>query len=99
MIGQVELAFRVAAGLFVIVAPTLLFLGLWRGLEVLQDDELVECARAGEFDSTSSSNTPHGFATTVLPDSNDAVTCEGCGTPNLTDATYCQECLGKLSSP
>lgn len=29
MVGQFELAFRAATGLFVIVAPTLIFLGLW----------------------------------------------------------------------
>ena len=32
-LGQLELAARVLAGLFVIVAPTLLFLGLWHGLQ------------------------------------------------------------------
>lgn len=96
MIGQVELALRVAAGLFVIVAPTLLFLGLWRGLERLQDDELVERVRAGEFDSSPS----NGMTPSLLPgDDADRRACDSCGTPNLGDATYCQECLGKLSSP
>mgnify|MGYP000173940181 CR=1 FL=1 len=95
MIGQVELALRVAAGLFVIVAPTLLFLGLWRGLELLQDDDLVERVRDGEFDSPSTGMTP-----SVFPDSGgDTRTCQSCGTPNLADARFCQECLGKLSSP
>ena len=41
-VGEVVLAARVAAGLFVIVAPTLLFLALWRGLQALNDDDLVQ---------------------------------------------------------
>jgi len=96
MIGQFELAVRVGATLFVIVAPTLLFLGLWRGLEVMQDDELVARVRDGEFDSATTSMMP-----SVLPggDADRTTTCEGCGTPNLADARFCQECLGRLSSP
>lgn len=98
MVGQLELAFRVAMGLFVIVAPTLLFLGLWRGLEALKDDELIERAQAqGDF---SSSPSPSEVASSLLPDTDrDLTTCQDCGTPNTTDATYCQECLRKLSSP
>lgn len=97
MVGQMELAFRLAVGLFVIVAPTLLFLGLWRGLEAMKDDELIERARAeGGFSSPS----PTDIAASMLPDADsEATTCESCGAPNLTDATYCQECIGKLSSP
>lgn len=33
--------FRVAIALFVICAPTLLFLGLWHGLTALRDDDLA----------------------------------------------------------
>jgi len=96
MIGQVELALRVAAGLFVVVAPTLLFLGLWRGLELLQDDALVERVRDGEFDSPTTAPRPSMFPD---DDGGNPRTCQSCGTPNLGDARFCQECLGKLSSP
>ncbi|MGQ5514854.1 hypothetical protein [Halococcus saccharolyticus] len=37
-----DLLFRVLVGVFVCVAPTVLFLGLWNGLQRMQDGELVE---------------------------------------------------------
>lgn len=37
-----ELLFRVLVAAFVCIAPTVLFLGLWRGLHWMQDDELTE---------------------------------------------------------
>lgn len=37
-----NLLFRVLVGAFVCVAPSLLFLGLWHGLQRMQDGELVE---------------------------------------------------------
>ena len=96
MVGQVELAFRLAAAAFVIVAPTLLFLGLWRGLEAMRDDELIERARReGHLDSSPpTSPVPDG----LVPDlaGSDTVVCEACGTGNVAEATYCQSCLEKL---
>jgi hypothetical protein len=95
MVGQVELAARVAMGLFVIVAPTLLFMGLWRGLEAMKDEELIERAREHESVSTSPTS---GLAPSMFPDTGtETRTCDSCGTPNVADATYCQECLSKLS--
>lgn len=103
-LGQVELAIRVIAGLFVIVAPTLLFLGLWRGLEAMRDDELIEQAhqRAETMDQ---SRTDADWPVDALTDDQasplsetamSVVTCGTCGTPNMRDATYCQECLTEL---
>jgi hypothetical protein len=37
-----DVLFRVLVAAFVCVAPTVLFLGLWRGLKRMQNDELVE---------------------------------------------------------
>lgn len=37
-----NLLFRVLVGVFVCIAPTMLFLGLWHGLQRMQDGELVE---------------------------------------------------------
>ena len=103
-LGQVELALRVIAGLFVIVAPTLLFLGLWRGLEAMRDDELIQQVhqRAEMRDQPSTRHTLS--ADTLLDDESSplsetslsVVTCDTCGTPNIQDATYCQECLTEL---
>lgn len=96
--GELELALRVAAGLFVVVAPTLLFLGLWRGLMRLRDEDLIE--RMRRMEGTASPSPPtSGVVSAVLPDESDrpAVVCEACGTPNPAGMTYCHECLGTLS--
>ena len=37
-----NLLFRVLVGAFVCIAPSLLFLGLWHGLQRMQDGEFVE---------------------------------------------------------
>ena len=37
-----ETLFRVLVGAFVCVAPTALFIGFWRGLQRMQNGELVE---------------------------------------------------------
>ncbi|EMA20783.1 zinc ribbon domain-containing protein [Haloarcula argentinensis] len=103
-LGQVELALRVIAGLFVIIAPTLLFLGLWRGLEAMRDDELIQQAhqRAEMRDQPSAG--PDWSTDTLLADESSplsetkmsVVTCSTCGTPNVQDASYCQSCLTEL---
>ncbi|WP_336336225.1 DUF7577 domain-containing protein [Haloarcula brevis] len=101
-LGQVELALRVVAGLFVIVAPTLLFLGLWRALDAMRDDELIQQVnrRAETMDQSSADpEWPVDALTDDSPLSDTApsvVTCGACGTPNIRDATYCQECLTEL---
>jgi hypothetical protein len=101
-LGQVELALRVVAGLFVIVAPTLLFLGLWRGLEAMRDDELIQQVhqRAETMDQQSGDPERPVDALTDGPSLSEpappVVTCSACGTPNMRDATYCQECLTEL---
>ncbi|AEM55654.1 hypothetical protein HISP_00085 [Haloarcula hispanica N601] len=103
-LGQVELALRVIAGLFVIVAPTLLFLGLWRGLEAMRDDELIQQVhhRAEMRDQSPTRadwpvDTLTGDEASPLSETNmSVVTCGTCGTPNMQDASYCQECLTEL---
>ncbi|MDT3434014.1 zinc ribbon domain-containing protein [Haloarcula sp. 1CSR25-25] len=103
-LGQVELALRVIAGLFVIVAPTLLFLGLWRGLEAMRDDELIEqvTQRAETMDRSGAGRDrpvdvlTDGSASPLSETDLSIVTCGACGTPNMQDASYCQECLTEL---
>jgi len=101
-LGQVELAFRVLTGLFVIVVPTLLFLGLWRALEAMRDDELIEQVqqRAETMErspSGSLSAAPSPGRDASAPTHSSLVRCGACGTPNMRDATYCQECLSELA--
>jgi hypothetical protein len=88
-VGEVVLAARVAAGLFVIVAPTLLFLALWRGLQAMKDDELVQRVqqRADGMDQTRSP------LTAPVPST---VPCPHCGTGNRRDVSYCRDCLASL---
>ncbi|MBV0902336.1 zinc ribbon domain-containing protein [Haloarcula salina] len=101
-LGQVELAFRVLTGLFVIVAPTLLFLGLWHALEAMRDDELIEQVqqRAETMEQSPSgplSVAPSPGRATSSPTDSTLARCGACGTPNMGDATYCQECLAELA--
>lgn len=102
-LGQVELALRVIAGLFVIVAPTLLFLGLWRGLEAMRDDELIQQVHQRSEMRDQSPTGPDWPADVLTEEASplsetglSAVTCDTCGTPNMEDASYCQECLTEL---
>ena len=99
-IGQIELAFRVAAGLFVIVAPTLLFLGLWKGLMRLRDDDLVERMRRMEGRASPSPPTSGVVASAVSAlgeNGRPTVVCDSCGTQNRAGMDYCGECLAALA--
>jgi len=91
-VGQLELAARVLAGLFVIVTPTLLFLGLWHGLQSMRDDALVQRVqqRVETSDEAALSLSP-----TPSPDS-PVQTCPNCGTTNRDDVGYCRQCLSPL---
>ncbi|WP_254272761.1 DUF7577 domain-containing protein [Haloarcula marina] len=102
-LSQLELALRVALGLFVIVAPTLLFLALWRGLEAMRDDELIERAqqRAQRMEGSGSEWRLDATAVTAAVTGDDpvpegTVACPSCGVRNRSDVTYCQQCLNKL---
>ncbi|MDS0260240.1 zinc ribbon domain-containing protein [Haloarcula sp. S1CR25-12] len=91
-LGQVELAARVAAGLFVVVAPTLLFLALWRGLQSMQDDALVERVRQRAERSDES-----GLALVPTPSAESpTVSCPNCGAGNRDGVAYCRQCLAPL---
>lgn len=96
-----ELLARLLVALFVITAPTVLYLGLLRGLEKLRDDALL--VRLAESDET-----PQEVSATAAraldrrPPSvekrrrNDAASCSDCGERNMVGARYCQECLGEI---
>lgn len=98
-IGQIELAFRVAVGSFVILAPTLLFLGLWKGLMRLRDEALIERVRRMEgHGSPSPATSPVTASAAGAIDENQqtGVDCEACGASNLGGMRYCRECFGTL---
>lgn len=101
--GTYELVGRLAVAVFVIVTPTLLFLGLVRALERLRDDDLInEWARSQGHDRDL---TDHDDVFGVLAagvvigsDRSSSVRCPACGVTNRTDMRYCQECLSRLPS-
>lgn len=103
--GTYALLGRLAVAGFVMIAPTLCFLGLVRGLERLRDDDLInEWARRrgenveGEF--TEQDDVLAVLANEIGVDAGESSTvrCPACGTPNRAGVTFCHECQGRLRS-
>ncbi|WP_435152345.1 hypothetical protein [Haladaptatus sp. DFWS20] len=99
-----ETVFRVLVAGVLTVAPTLLFLGLWRGLMALRDDDLVNRTMNGEFGPVSDSLIHPDFfgfsgGGRNIPASNrvfESVRCRACETENPSYADYCGNCLEKI---
>ncbi|WP_293032202.1 zinc ribbon domain-containing protein [Natronococcus sp.] len=93
---------RLALAAFVTIAPTILFLGLVRGLERLQNDALVlELRQQGTLEPS-----PDDDVLAVLADGlefdraeGSGLQCPTCGEPNGSDERYCPECLARFSGP
>lgn len=95
-----ELAFRLGTAAFVIVAPTLMFLGLWHLLLRMRNGELVERVMADERVAEEWSG--EDFAT-PLPVTGAGGTaaasgnaCPNCGASNASAARFCGNCLTRL---
>ena len=89
--GTFELAVRLAVATVAVVGPTLLFLGLWRFLMWLRDDELVKAlAQRGVVDA------PDPSPADVLAGASGGSECGNCGTVNLRGASVCRDCLSSL---
>ncbi|AGB39461.1 zinc ribbon domain-containing protein [Natronococcus occultus] len=98
--GSYGIVGRLALAAFVSVAPTLLFLGLVRGLERLRDDALLLELRHREDVDVS----PNDDVLDVLADGlefdradRSEYRCPSCETPNDSNARYCRECLAQLA--
>ena len=95
-----EVAFRLLVAGFVIVAPTLLFLGLLRGLNRLSRDRLVDRALDrvnGATPRLSTDSMPFAAGSVApRPSSRESVTCAACGRENPRFASFCDDCLGSL---
>jgi hypothetical protein len=97
-----DLVFRLLVALFVITAPTVLFLGLMRGLEKLRDDALLlrlaESDDAPQDVSTAAARAldREPIRTDGQGHTADEVACSTCGESNMLGARYCQACLGEL---
>lgn len=106
-----SLALRLLVACFVIASPTLLYLGLLRGLEKLRDDALlmrlaesddapqnVSSAAAETLDKGPIRADGHGSNAEDDPvPTADSFVCSTCGESNMTGARYCQDCLGELN--
>ena len=93
---------RLAMAAFVMIAPTILFLGLVRGLEKLRNDAfLVEWARKQNADPDELVNddvlavVARGAG--IDADESALGRCPNCGVSNRSDVAYCRECLSRLS--
>ncbi|WP_227356794.1 zinc ribbon domain-containing protein [Haladaptatus salinisoli] len=100
-----ETIFRVLVGGVLSVAPTILFLGLWRGLMALRDDDLINRTMSGEFGTI-----PESPISAMMFGRNAAgresapanvarierVRCPSCAEPNTSYAAFCRNCLEKL---
>ncbi|MDF9747014.1 DUF7577 domain-containing protein [Natrinema salsiterrestre] len=102
--GPYETLGRLAVAAFVMIAPTLCFLGLIRGLERLRDDDLINewaRTRGADHDVTERDDVLAVVARGVgiQTDDSSTVRCPACGTRNRADVSFCHGCQGRLGSP
>jgi hypothetical protein len=98
-----EVVFRLAVAALVIVMPSVLFVGFYRGMLMLRDDRLIERVYDGhrrkggglapeEFVPDRMAP-KEGRAAVPTPET---VACPSCGAPNPEGVTFCQECLERV---
>jgi hypothetical protein len=91
-----ELLFRLAVAVFVIVTPTLMFLGLVRLLERMRDEDLLyRLMSEDELRKIERSHSLAGFVEEVTA-SPGGTRCPECGTINAVDMRTCFECGARL---
>lgn len=97
--GTLETVWRLAVAGFVMIAPTLLFLGLVRGLEKLRDDAFID-RWVQEQGHEIEDDVLTVVASGIGLESNDASSprCPACGAANASSARYCRDCLSRLPS-
>ncbi|MFC6724456.1 zinc ribbon domain-containing protein [Halobium palmae] len=91
---------RVAMAAALSVLPSVLFLGLWKGLMRLRDDDLVD-RLSDEWDEpyVGPSIVPRSVVPgkgREVPTRVDFVPCGECGAPNAEGSRYCHECLSRV---
>jgi hypothetical protein len=98
-----EIVFRLAVAALVIVMPTILFVGFYRGMLMLRDDRLIERVYDGHRRRGGSLAPTEFVPDRAAPERGtpdlaavEGVPCPDCGTPNPRDVTFCQSCLEKL---
>lgn len=92
-----ELFFRLAVAVFVIVTPTLMFLGLVRLLDRMRDEDLIyRLMTEEELRQVERSHSLAGFVEEVAGTSAGAVRCPDCGTVNAVGMRSCYDCDARL---
>ncbi|ACV47729.1 MULTISPECIES: DUF7577 domain-containing protein [Halomicrobium] len=92
MISTAELAIRLLTFLFVLVAVPLSFVLMFRFLDYIAMDGLIEEYRTGG----SSPVRDRGQLNAYFEASEAATTCPRCGAANGEDYTYCHTCQASL---
>ena len=99
--GSYALLGHLSLAAFVMIAPTLCFLGLTRGLERLRDDDLIdEWARMHGHTEHNVTDHDDVFAAVTneqdIEPSGSSAQCSVCGTRNRAGVTYCHGCQHRL---
>ena len=98
-LGTVEIVSRLAVAAFVMIAPTLLFLGLVRGLEKLRDDAFIDRwlqEQGHEIEDDVLTVVAGGIG--IESGDSSSRRCPACGAANDPTARYCRNCLSRLPS-
>lgn len=91
------MAFRLAVAIFVIVMPTLMFLGLVRLLESMGDEELIyRLLTEEELRQVERSHSLASFVEEVTGTDSNTFRCPSCGTINAVGMKTCHECGANL---
>jgi len=87
-----EAVYALLVTLVIAVLPTLLFLGLWHGLQYMRDDELIDRLK----DDHDTVGSRRGLMSDGPIATSSGVQCPSCGTSNRPGMEYCQQCLDEL---
>lgn len=97
--GTLPILGRIAVAVFVMITPTLLFLGLVRGLERLRDDAFIDRwlqEQGHEIEDDVLSVLASGIG--IEAESSSSNRCPACGVANAPEVRYCRNCLSRLPS-
>jgi hypothetical protein len=98
---MVEGALNAIVLLVLVFVPALSFLGLFRLIDYVADDELVARVENGEFQSGSPAKRERAVrqqqSGEVRRSDTDGTRCRECGLDNWDGATYCRNCLQELA--
>ncbi|MFC6717867.1 zinc ribbon domain-containing protein [Natrialbaceae archaeon GCM10025810] len=99
--GTLTTLWRLSVAAFVMVTPSLLFLGLVRGLERLRDDAFVDrwlTEQGHEIQDDVLTVLGTSLDSATGSDEGSTVRCPSCETSNAAGASICHGCLNRLQS-